>query len=223
LTARGKKIYEASLGLMKSLDDLRNEVNATQDVMTGELNIGIVDNIIWDKEAPLSAVFREFSSIASEVDLTLYVLSPDEIERRLIDGRLHVGIAPVMHELASLAYESLFEKLNYLYCGREHPLFDRADSDISTAELVRCQYVEKNIQSGFADERSGCGVVKRDRRTRGSAASANTTQVSPFFRRYSRHCQSGQVSPAIRRYPPHSRRETRHVCIGPIVRKSLEN
>ena len=32
LTARGKKIYEASLGLMQSLESFRNEVNAEQDL-----------------------------------------------------------------------------------------------------------------------------------------------------------------------------------------------
>ena len=83
LTSHGKKIYEASLSLMRSLDDFRNEVNASQDVMTGELNIGIVDNMIWDKEARLSQIFREFSAVSAEIDLTLYVLSPDEIEHRL--------------------------------------------------------------------------------------------------------------------------------------------
>jgi LysR family transcriptional regulator, transcriptional activator for bauABCD operon len=143
LTDRGKKIYEASLGLMKSLDVFRNEVNENQDPMAGELNIGICDNIIWDKEAPLSAVFRDFSAIGSGVDLTLYVLSPDEIEHRLIDGRLHVGIACVMHKLASLNYEHLFDELNYLYCGREHPLFNVPDSDITTADLVASQYIKK--------------------------------------------------------------------------------
>lgn len=143
LTNRGKKLYEASLGLMKSLDVFRNEVNEDKDVMAGELNIGICDNIIWDTEARLARVFRDFSEIASEVDLTLYVLSPDEIERRLIDGRLHVGIAPVMHKVASLCYEHLFDEVNNLYCGREHPLFNIPDSEISTADLVRSQYVKK--------------------------------------------------------------------------------
>jgi DNA-binding transcriptional LysR family regulator len=104
LTARGKKIYEASLGLMKSLDDFRNEVNADQDAVTGEINIGMVDNIIWDKELRLRNVFRDFSKVAANIDLTLYVLSPDEIERRVLDERLHVGIAPVMHEIAGLSY-----------------------------------------------------------------------------------------------------------------------
>ena len=33
LTNRGKKIYEASLGLMKSLDVFRNEVNENEDAM----------------------------------------------------------------------------------------------------------------------------------------------------------------------------------------------
>lgn len=161
LTARGKQIYEASLSLMKALDDFRSEVNSMNDVVTGELNIGIVDNIIWDKEAPLSAVFREFSAIASEVDLTIYVLSPDEIERRLIDGRLHIGIAPVMHELASLTYEPLFDELNYLYCGREHPLFSRLDSDITTAELTQCQYVKKGYAVNNSLELANASLGKR--------------------------------------------------------------
>jgi len=143
LTASGKKIYDASLDLMRSLDAFRNEVNSTRDAMTGDLNIGLVDNIIWDTEARLDKVFCEFSRVASEVDLTLYVLSPDEIERRLIDGRLHMGIAPVMHELASLSYEHLFDEVSYLYCGHGHPLFDRPDSEITTADLVHSQYVKK--------------------------------------------------------------------------------
>src|SRR6185437_8002037 len=91
----------------------------------------------------LSRVFREFSAVASEIDLTLYILSPDEIEHRLLDGRLHVGVAPVMHELAGITYEPLFDEVNYLYCGRGHPLFPRADSDITTGDLVRSQYVKK--------------------------------------------------------------------------------
>lgn len=121
LTARGKKIYEASLGLMKSLDDFRNEVNADPDTVTGEINIGVVDNIIWDKELRLREVFRDFSAVASNIDLTLYVLSPDEIERRLLDQRLHVGIAPVMHEIAGLSFTYLFDEVNYLYCGKGTP------------------------------------------------------------------------------------------------------
>lgn len=143
LTAHGKKIYEASLSLMRSLDDFRNEVNASQDVMTGELNIGIVDNMIWDKEARLSQIFRDFSAVSTEIDLTLYVLSPDEIEHRLLDGRLHIGIGCIMHELAGISYRPLYDEMNYLYCGRGHPLFSRPDSEITTSDLVRSQYVKK--------------------------------------------------------------------------------
>lgn len=159
LTARGKKIYEASLGLMKSLDDFRNEVNADQDTMTGEINIGVVDNIIWDKELRLRNVFRDFSEVASNIDLTLYVLSPDEIERRLLDDRLHVGIAPVMHEIAGLSYTYLFDEINNLYCGRGHPLFDRPDSEITTADLVKSQYVKKGyaVNSNLQQANSAMG------------------------------------------------------------------
>ena len=159
LTDRGKKIYEASLSLMKSLDDFRTEVNADQDGMTGEINIGVVDNIIWDKEAQLSEVFRQFSGIASNIDMTLYVYSPDEIERRILDGRLDVGIAPVMNELAGLHYDHLFDEINYLYCGRDHALFNIPDSEISTADLVRSQYVKKGyaVNSNLQQVNSSMG------------------------------------------------------------------
>jgi DNA-binding transcriptional LysR family regulator len=159
LTSRGKKIYEASLGLMKSLDDFRNEVNAGEDSMTGDINIGVVDNIIWDKELRLRSVFREFSGLASNIDLTLYVLSPDEIERRILDERLHVGIAPVMHEVAALSYTHLFDEVNYLYCAKGHPLFDLPDSEITTADLVRSQYVKKGyaVNSNLQQANSAMG------------------------------------------------------------------
>lgn len=161
LTSRGKQIYEASLALMKSLDDFRLQVSESQDVMTGELNVGIVDNIIWDKEARLSQVFAEFSAMASEIDLTLFVLSPDEIEHRLIDGRLHVGIAPVMHELASLSFEYLFDEVNYLYCGKGHPLFDKPDREITTADLVRSQYVKKGYAVNSKLQQANTAMGKR--------------------------------------------------------------
>lgn len=159
LTARGKKIYEASLGLMRSLDDFRNEVNSDPDTLAGEINIGVVDNIIWDKELRLRDVFRDFSEIAPNIDLTLYVLSPDEIERRLLDERLHVGIAPVMHEIAGLSFTYLFDEINYLYCGRDHVLFDRPDSEITTADLVRSQYVKKGyaVNSNLQQANSAMG------------------------------------------------------------------
>lgn len=159
LTARGQKIYEASLGLMKSLDDFRNEVNADPDTMSGEINIGVVDNIIWDKELRLRSVFRDFSDVAANIDLTLYVLSPDEIERRLLDERLHVGIAPVMHEIAGLSYTYLFDEVNYLYCGRGHSLFGRPDAEITTADLVKSQYVKKGyaVNSNLQQANSAMG------------------------------------------------------------------
>jgi LysR family transcriptional regulator, transcriptional activator for bauABCD operon len=161
LTDRGKKIYEASLGLMKSLDVFRNEVNECQDAMAGELNVGICDNMIWDKEAKLPKVFQDFSAIGSEVDLTLYVLSPDEIEHRLIDGRLHVGIACVMHKLASLRYEPLYDELNHLYCGREHPLFQIPDNEITAADLVRSQYIKKGYAVNSDLQQANTAMGKR--------------------------------------------------------------
>src|SRR3979411_1189669 len=37
----------------------------------------------------------------------------------------------------------MFEEINYPSCGGGNPLFDRPDSEITTADLVRSQYVKK--------------------------------------------------------------------------------
>lgn len=143
LTAEGMKVYQASLGLMKSLRDFQEEIGELHGGVSGELKVGIVDNLIWDRDLKLIEAFQRFSDIGAGVDLSIYVLSPDELEKRLIDGSLTVGICPVMHQLPSLRYRMLFDEISYLYCGRGHPLFDTSDAEISEEALMECSYVRK--------------------------------------------------------------------------------
>ena len=66
-----------------------------------------------------------------------------------------------MNELAGLHYDYLFDEVNYLYCGRGHALFDAPDSEISTADLVRSQYVKKGYAVNSNLQQANTAMGKR--------------------------------------------------------------
>jgi DNA-binding transcriptional LysR family regulator len=82
------------------------------------------------------------------------VLSPDELEKRLVEGSIHVGICPIMHHVPSLNYDSFFRETSYLYCGIGHPLFNRPDEEIDDVVLSTCSYVRKayTVASTFQEK-----------------------------------------------------------------------
>ncbi len=143
LTSNGMKVFKALLGLMHSLDDFQQEMAALHGIVSGDLHVGMVDNLVWDTDFNLSGAFAKFSELAEEVNLIVQVLSPDELEKKLIEGSVNVGITPIMHQVPELQYKHLFKETSYLYCGRGHPLFTQPDEGIDDVTLSRCSYVRK--------------------------------------------------------------------------------
>lgn len=154
LTQDGMKVYKALVGLMNSLDEFQHEMAALHGQVSGELNVGLVDNLVWDTDLNLRQAFRMFSERGEDVHLTVQVLSPDELEKRLVEGTIHVGIAPIMHHVSALQYTPIFRETSYLYCGMGHPLFDRPDEAIDDAALAKCSYVRKayTVASTFQEQ-----------------------------------------------------------------------
>lgn len=153
LTQDGMKVFKALLRVMHTLDDFQHEMAALHGIVSGDLNVGLVDNLIWDIDFNLRGAFAKFSELAEEVNLTVQVLSPDELEKRLLEGAIHVGITPIMHQLPALEYRNIFHETSYLYCGKGHPLFNRPDEEIDDVVLSSCSYVRKayTVDSAFQE------------------------------------------------------------------------
>lgn len=143
LTASGMKVFTALQGLMHSLDEFQQQMATLHGELSGDLHVGMVDNLVWDKKFSLADTFSAFAAVGEGVNLTVHVLSPDEIEKRLVDGAIHIAISPIMIHNPALHYDVIFDETSYLYCGRGHPLFDKPDDDIDDAALADCSYVRK--------------------------------------------------------------------------------
>ena len=143
LTSSGMKVFSALQGLMHSLDEFQQEMATLHGELSGELHVGMVDNLVWDERFSLADAFGAFAAVAEEVNLTVHVLSPDEIEKKLVDGTIQIAISPIMIHNPLLHYDVIFDETSYLYCGRDHPLFNMPDDQIDDARLADCSYVRK--------------------------------------------------------------------------------
>ena len=146
LTEKGQRIYQACQRLFGSLDDFRSEAGAVRGRLVGKLAIGIVDNVVTNPVCHLHQAISVFNKQAPEVEMSVHVASPTELERAVLDRRIDLGLGACGRHSPYLTYEDVFEERQVLYCGAGHPLFER-NREITLAELKSQQLVRRAYAS----------------------------------------------------------------------------
>jgi len=126
LTDQGREVLRASEAMLASIEDFRREVNQLHQRLRGELNIGLMNNLVTQPRMRITSALRAVRQESDEVRINISMSPPGEIERGLLDGRLHVGAFPQTTALSGLDYQPLYEEQSLLYCSRTHPLFAQA-------------------------------------------------------------------------------------------------
>ena len=148
LTERGQDVYQAALRLVAGLEAFRAEIGAMRGKLVGNLAIGLVDSIISNPAAKIAEAINAFCLRQHEVHVTLHIDAPQELERKVQDGRLDLGIGAFHHVLPSLRYRALFLEEQTLYCSRAHALFDRDEAMLTQDELLRHDYGGRGYMEG---------------------------------------------------------------------------
>jgi DNA-binding transcriptional LysR family regulator len=149
LTADGEAVYGAARELFDSLEGFRSRVASRRRQMSGALNIGMPDNTITHRGFPLGEAIHRFCGRDNDVHLTLHVLTPRELERGVLEGRLDLAVGPEHQRVAGLRYVRLFRERNYFYCGRRHPLYARANRRLELAEIAAAGRIGRGYLSRF--------------------------------------------------------------------------
>jgi DNA-binding transcriptional LysR family regulator len=155
LTDKGRAIYEASLQLFGALEQFRARAGGLRGRLVGDLQIGIVDNTLTNPACRLAQAIGRFKARDADVHITLNVLAPTELEQSVLDHRLPAAIGAFHHHVAGLRYAPLFVEEQTLYCGRDHPLFRRADGALAPADLARVDFVDRGYMGGVKARRPG--------------------------------------------------------------------
>jgi DNA-binding transcriptional LysR family regulator len=141
LTAEGLSVYEAAAAMFQSHNAFVRDVGELRKKLTGRLDIGVVDTTVTNPEMPLSSAVARFHDKYSDVYLAMQIMEPAQLERGLLEGSLHVAIAPFYHRVPGLHYEPFVVEVHLLHCGRGHPLFEQAPDNVDIEAIARSKYV----------------------------------------------------------------------------------
>lgn len=143
LTDKGRRVCAAALRLEEAIDLFRGDIGELRGKLFGDLNIGIADSTVTNPDCKLHDAIALFARRENAVHITLHIGEPGLIEKRLLEGKLNIGITAFYHHVPGLSYEHLFFEQQGLYCGRNHPLFGRKPSSIKDEEVMEANYVAR--------------------------------------------------------------------------------
>ncbi|MDQ7049936.1 MAG: LysR family transcriptional regulator [Enterobacterales bacterium] len=135
LTEQGESVYQSSLSLLTSLQNFRSQMNAINTELVGDFNIGITDNMVSNPQMRITRALAALKKQAPEVVINITMSPPNEIEKSLLDGHLHIGVVPELRPITGLSYFALYKEKSRLYCSQQHVLFHCAQQAIPPSAI----------------------------------------------------------------------------------------
>lgn len=143
ITRNGQRVYEAAQRLFRSIDSFGSEVDALRGRLSGELHIGAIDSVVTNPEFALPAAIARFEQRHGEVQISLHISSPAEIERAVVEGRHHIGIGGYTKQISALEYTPLLPESQRLYCSSRHALARASGRALEPRRLAGHKYVKR--------------------------------------------------------------------------------
>ena len=147
LTSDGQHVLKSADSLFASIDRFQNIIGEVRAEMAGKLKIAIFDRSSSNPDAEMSEAIRLFRNRAPGVTLDISVEPPNVIEEGVINGRFNLGIVPLHRQSPMLNYSPLYTEDMRLFCGRNHELFQRAETEFKLSELRKYTYAGLSFNS----------------------------------------------------------------------------
>lgn len=138
LTDEGSEVYQAVLQLLAALENFKTQVNSITAQLKGELNIGITDNLVtMDHHMRVTNSLAALKQRGPDVRINIRMIPPGDIEKSVLDGRLHIGVIPAIKHLSGMHYVDLYEEESQLYCGHRHGLFALPEDQLTLSLIYQ--------------------------------------------------------------------------------------
>ena len=143
VTPEGESVYKACQSLVVAHENFNSAISSAKGVISGELRLGVIDNVIFDPDLPVSHALAQFRDQSDNLEISLYTMAPSDLQRAVLDQRLHLAIGVFYQKLPGLDYLHLCHEKLVLYCGKGHVLFDTNGDKVSDEQLADCFFVER--------------------------------------------------------------------------------
>lgn len=149
LTEAGVTVYEASHELFEAVDRFCNRAGAVATNLKRVLRLGTVDAMVTNADLSLPQALLDFRRQNPTIMIDLAAAGPEELEQQLVVGSRDVLIIPCTNKRSELDYVAVMEEKQSLYCARGHPLFRRADAEITSGALAHHPFVARGYLHQF--------------------------------------------------------------------------
>ncbi|WP_066453136.1 LysR family transcriptional regulator [Castellaniella caeni] len=146
LTEDGKAVFAATQRLLSSVEEFRLDVSSLTQILKGELRLGLIDNMLSNPVSPLTRALRNFCCRSDQLRIHIDIDLPYALEQGVLEGRLHLAVAPSSQRIRGLGYEPLMREEQGLYCGMNHPLF--SVDEIRAEQLQEYRVISRRYLHG---------------------------------------------------------------------------
>ncbi|MGY4824870.1 LysR family transcriptional regulator [Stutzerimonas chloritidismutans] len=123
LTPKGEVFYRQMLDFLAAVQLLETNAKNLRNNILGELTLGVIDNLITDSTCPLPTALSRFLRLPNyRFQLCMHVLSPQELEKGVLERRLDLAVGIFYQRKPGLEYRSLYRERDVLVCSESHPL-----------------------------------------------------------------------------------------------------
>ncbi|SLN71677.1 HTH-type transcriptional regulator CynR [Falsiruegeria litorea R37] len=139
LTRKGESVYEQTLLLFKAHENFQNITLELKGKLSGFLKLGLIDSTVTDSNSPIIRSLEMLNNKANEIAIRLSILTPNHLEKAVLDGDVDIAFGTFDQQLPNLRYKPVYTEHNTLYCSYNHPI----------ARLTK----ESEIRQAIADSR----------------------------------------------------------------------
>lgn len=144
LTEQGRIVLDASRALFRSIETFRGTVGTAKGELTGAVRFGMVDALLSNDQIPLHDAIGRFAKLAPRASLHIEIASPQDLLQGLAEDHFHLVLAPAEKLPPRYRGIRMFTESQGLYCGRNHPLYDRNQTEIHVEEISGFPFVARS-------------------------------------------------------------------------------
>ncbi len=133
LTAAGVVLQHHAQRVLRELDQASVAMQELEGLQRGELRVGVVQTV---NDYLLPSLVTRFNACYPQIKLSVEELSADEIEARLENGDIQVGLGFMPVSTPNIHAEALFVEQLVLIVARDHPLADRESVPVSALDKL---------------------------------------------------------------------------------------
>ncbi|GBH27856.1 LysR family transcriptional regulator [Burkholderia vietnamiensis] len=138
-TPKGERFHAMGRKLLAALDEFGMAARHMDRQLVGTLNIGLIGHTPVSQNARIAEAIAAFRTRDEAVRFAISVRTPGDLEEKLLSNEIQIAVGYFWHRVPSLHYTPLFVEHQIAYCGRGHPLFERA-GQLTPADVAEFEW-----------------------------------------------------------------------------------